>query len=269
MGSANSTPDELSSKINRNPDSIRKYIKKHGLNVRGTEEQKGYAESSFIGTEYWTSLQERYNKIEQGLFLVHYKEIVGQFQNEVPYTEMLQIIDYIHAEIEIQRSTVLKRQVLESIARLNKDIDKIRRTKSGDEVIEYEDLICQKESSLNHIGKDTLAWLDKKEKSAKSLKATRGERVQRIESAKTTFSGLVIELMSDPEKMRAVGIDIEKHRVATDVQYQMLHNLHEYKDGGVDPPILNADSVMGLDDSKFKHLQLGFQQEDKEDGDKE
>jgi len=248
MNCSRLTPAELAAQMNRHPDSIRKYIKKKGLNVRGVEESKEYAEESLISSDHWEVLKERYTESEQKLFKQHYKEIVGQFHNEVPYTELFQIIDYIHIEIEIQRTAVMKRQVIDAISRLNQRITKVM----NDDAIEFEDLICQKEASLKTINKDLIDLLNKKESYAKSMRATREQRVQRVEASKKTFNGFIADILANPEKMRQVGLNIEKHRLATDVQYELLHNLHEYKDGGVDPPILNSDSVEKLDISKIE-----------------
>lgn len=251
------TPQEISTKLNRNPDSIRGYIQRNGLNIRGTEEHKEYAEHSLITGEHWNAIKLRYTDAEQTMFTQHYKELVGQFQNEVPYTELFQIIDYIHIEIEIQRTAVSKKQIVDSITRLQGDLERLRKKSDDDEkILMCEDLILAKESSINQMNKDLISLLDKKERYAKSMKGTREQRVQRIESAKKTFNAFIADLVANPEKMRSVGITIEKHRLATDVAYEALHDYHTYADGENDPPILNADSVKKLNKEQIDKYNL-------------
>jgi hypothetical protein len=52
------------------------------------------------------------------------------------------------------------------------------------------------------------------------------------------------------ENKTAEGFDMEVQAVAADKARQRLSDFHEYEDGEVDQPLLNADTVLGEEDDK-------------------
>ena len=77
----------------------------------------------------------------------------------------------------------------------------------------------------------------------KDLKATREQRIKRLEDSKQTFIGWVRNLMSNPEVRREMGIEMEKMRLAADIEADRLTEYHKYEDGTIDQPFLTPDSV--------------------------
>jgi hypothetical protein len=255
------TVKEMSVRLNRDTRSINNYIARNGLRLMGTVAHKDYAEESLLKSEHWALIEERYSKPEQVMVKKHFSEIVGQFQNDVPYTELLQILDYIHLEVEIHRNAVQKRAILDAVIRLNSQLNKVSSS-DVERADELEQLIIAKENALHHIEKSIKDFLQEKQKLASALKGTREHRITRIENSKKTLSGMFADLVSSPEKMRAVGIELERHRLATDAQYDVvMSNLHEYADGQTDPPILNADTA-----SQIEKQEIDSVKEDKGEG---
>jgi len=77
----------------------------------------------------------------------------------------------------------------------------------------------------------------------KDLKATREQRIKRLEDSKQTFIGWVRNLMSNPEARRQMGNDMEKMRLAMEVEKERLSEYHQYEDGKIDQPFLTPDTV--------------------------
>jgi len=76
-----------------------------------------------------------------------------------------------------------------------------------------------------------------------ALKATREQRIKQIENSKESFVDWVKELMKNPDKRKEYGVYMEKHRIATEVEYKRLSEFHVYDDKEVDVPILNSETV--------------------------
>lgn len=243
------TATEIAQKLNRNPDAVRNLIKREGLNLKSLENHKEYAESSLVNSDHWKVIKDRYSEDEQDYVITAFAGIMTQFQNDVQYTEMLQILDFIHLDIEINRAATLKKELMDGINSLKQRLRTIvgNFISNQDEVLEFENIISSKEKTLKDIGVETVNFLKQKQSIQEKMKATRDQRVTRIEASKKTLNGFIIDLLSNPEKMRRVGLDIEKHRIATDYEVIRLSELYEYSDGGVDPIMLTADSVMEIE----------------------
>ena len=85
--------------------------------------------------------------------------------------------------------------------------------------------------------------MTKKERLLKDLKGTREQRKRNADDAKTNFSSWLRQLEDDQLK-KDESFDMEVHRVAADKATDRLAELHQYEDGLVDQPILNADTLI-------------------------
>ena len=107
--------------------------------------------------------------------------------------------------------------------------------------IERQIAVCRAaQESLTREYKDLQT---KKASMLKDLKATREQRIKRLEDSKQTFIGWVRNLMSNPEARREMGVEMEKMRLATNVEAERLSEYHKYEDGMIDQPFLTPDSV--------------------------
>jgi len=82
----------------------------------------------------------------------------------------------------------------------------------------------------------------------KDLKATRAARVQKLENNKQTFSGLIRQLMTDPDFFEEQGHQMELLREAAASAKRQMGSLHKYADGMIDRPLLSCDTVGDGDD---------------------
>ena len=77
----------------------------------------------------------------------------------------------------------------------------------------------------------------------KEMKATREQRVKRIEDSKTSFSGWMAYLVSNPDITKGYGLELEKMRMAMEKEKERLSHFHKYQDEQVDQPFLTPDTV--------------------------
>lgn len=238
--------EDMAKRLDRSVKSLDSYIKRRGIRLGSTESHKEFAQERFLRSEHWDSLKERYTPEEQKIVLSHFSEIAAQFNNEVPYTEMMQIIDYLHLEVEIHRGAVEKKNILMEMALIRKKLEKTDPADEPDEYTSQMDILIAKEGSLKELDKSLKDSLKEKQNISKALKATREHRIKRIEDAKQTFASMITHLLENPEAMREVGIELEKHRLATDAKYYNLSEIYEYYDGELDPPILNHETIVNI-----------------------
>lgn len=104
-------------------------------------------------------------------------------------------------------------------------------------------------SAKEALSRDYKELQTKKSAMFKDLKATREQRVQKLESNKTTFAGLMSKLLQDPDFFEACGREMELMRLASVGAKKELSAYHTFSDGKVDRILLSEDSVVGDDDA--------------------
>src|SRR5690606_10700495 len=136
---------------------------------------------------------------------------------------------------------------------INKEIEELNtllakeRTKEDkniDEIRYFTSLIDSLYKSVEQIQKDYSNLHASKSKIFSALKATREQRIKQIENSKESFVDWVKELIKNSQLRKDFGIYMEKHRIATEVEYKRLSELHTYDDGEVDMPVLNHETIM-------------------------
>lgn len=249
-------PVEIAKKLNRSIKSILNRVSfidaNKTLDIRDTEQ--------------WAVLKGQFSKEEQDMFIYHWKEIIAQFRDDVPHTEKMQIIDLIKVDIIMNRLLTQERQQKLDIEELRKlaDIEKEKGFDERDEnlIFNYEKQIGFAMAAQTDVHKSFEVLLKDKKQMLSAMKATREQRIKRIEDSKETIVGWMRNLLLHPEERLQVGIDMEKMRIATQVECDRLSKWHKYEDGMLDQPFLNEDTVM--DD--FGHR--GAYDKDKDKNDK-
>jgi hypothetical protein len=98
-------------------------------------------------------------------------------------------------------------------------------------------------SAKEALSRDYKELQTKKSAMFKDLKATREQRVQKLESNKTTFAGLMSKLLQDPDFFEEQGRIMEMMRLAAHGAKEELGSYHTYADGKVDRIILSHETV--------------------------
>lgn len=239
------TIDEIAEALRRNPKEVRRFALENGIRT------KEIAEDEFVlqilrSRHYYRELKEQLTPTELEFFENEWVNFYLQFNEDVTHTEELQILEVIRTEILIHRSMKDRLQVMESIAALEKMIEEEMAQPKEDRDTnlvatlnaQLGALIGSKTSYISEHEK----LLTKKERYLKDLKATREQRKRQADDAKTNFSMWLRELEKIDVREKE-GFDMEVQAIAAAKARKELAEYHEYRDGMVDRPLLNADTI--------------------------
>ena len=98
-------------------------------------------------------------------------------------------------------------------------------------------------ASQETLSKDYKDLQARKATMLKDLKGTREQRIKAIEDSKMTFASLVKKLATDPQYRNDVGVEMEKMRLAMEIEKERLSDYVQYEDGIVDQPFLTPETL--------------------------
>ena len=140
-----------------------------------------------------------------------------------------------------------RQEVIRNIERLNKliedEMDKPPGAQDMQALASFQTQLGAAISSKSAYINEHEKLLTKKERLLKDLKGTREQRKRNADDAKTNFTSWIRQLDSKEARVKE-GFDMEVHRVAAEKAVERLSGYHEYEDGTVDQPILNADTLI-------------------------
>lgn len=243
---------EIAASLNRRFESVEKYIATCKSNPTDKHLQPEY---NLTLRPFWSEFKKQFSPDELKLAVYHWDRIVGQFKQDVTPTEELQLIEIVRMELLMNRALTEQRTItgsvenLQSLIDLEKDKDIIDRDVNL--MIDLErNLMFARQAQSDLIGQYN-TFLDKKKGMLKEVKGTRAERIKHIQDSKENFTGWITKILSDVALRKTLGMKMEKHRIATKVEYERLSDWHKYEDGSMDRPILNSDTVV-LEDEDVK-----------------
>ena len=240
------SPESIGEKLDRDPDSIRDWIKKN-VGFSAKQKQEAAVANELKEKPYYKELSTQFSSEELELFEFHFKKMWSQFKDDVFHTEEMQIIDTIKLEILMNR--ILKSQrdnqqevsMTESLVREEKSRDKDQR--DMDLIINLERQVAVLRASQETLSKDYKDLQARKATMLKDLKGTREQRVKAIEDSKLTFASLVKKIATDPQYRNKIGIEMEKMRLAMENEKERLAEYHEYNNQDIDQPFLTSETT--------------------------
>ena len=244
------SPESIGEKLDRDPDSIRDWIKKN-VGFSAKQKQEAAVANELKEKPYYKELSTQFSSEELELFEFHFKKMWSQFKDDVFHTEEMQIIDTIKLEILMNR--ILKSQrdnqqeiiLAERLVRDEKARDKDQR--DMDLIINLERQVAVMRASQETLSKDYKDLQARKATMLKDLKGTREQRVKAIEDSKLTFASLVKKIATSPQFRNKIGIDMEKMRLAMENEKERLSEYMQYNDGQVDQPFLTPETTKDKD----------------------
>lgn len=238
---------DIANKLKRNSDAVEKYMRENGLLKTAHKTTVFEIENDITRSPHWPTIQKQFTKEEQETFIYNWNNTIKQFKDDVLHTEELQIIDSIKIEIMMNRLLIQEKDVLDSIQNMQVLIDVEKKLEPEDRdktlILDYERQISFLRASQESIGKEYRELLQKKSLLFKEMKATREARIKYLESNKDSLTGWVRQILSDRELRRELGIEMEKMRLAMEVEYEKLSEWHIYGDGVGDQPLLTPENV--------------------------
>ena len=238
--------EEIANNLNRTTAPVQKFIDKENLKMRNmTDDEHLLVE--LRGRYYYQELRKQFNDAELIFFEHQWIDYFRQFSEDVTHTEEMEILEVIRTEVLINRGMEDRQEVMQNIERLNKLIDdEMEKPSAMQDTVALASFqtqlgaaISSKSAYINEHEK----LLTKKERLLKDLKGTREQRKRNADDAKTNFSSWLRQL-DDKDLRKKEGFDMEVHRVAAEKALDKLSEYHEYEDGVVDHPILNADTLI-------------------------
>lgn len=240
------TLKQIADVIKRPVKTVEATVKRLKLNLSVEERYLINAQTDLKNSIYWKDVKLQFNEQEQELFLNHWSSLIDQFK-EVPHTEKLQIMDLIKVTVLMERSLKEEQQQTATVARIRSQIIEQRQKPLTEQDVTFimqleRDATLAVQSQLS-FGSRYQDLLKQKESILKNLKATREQRVKRLEDAKENFTAWIKNLMGDPELRYNLGLQMEKMRMAANIEENRLSKLHTYADGSVDQPLFNEETV--------------------------
>jgi|TARA_R110000744_G_scaffold104198_1_gene199590 hypothetical protein len=237
---------EIATRLDRDPISIQSYVKEK-IGNSTLDDREIEALHDLQSRPFWKDLQKQFSEEELQSLLYHWSRIITQFRDDVLPTEELQIIDAIKLEILMNRALIGQQTNMSGIREYEEQVtiekSKDLEVQDKDHIYNLERQVAVCRAAQDSLTREYKDLQTKKASMLKDLKATREQRIKRLEDSKQTFIGWVRNLMSNPEARRQMGNDMEKMRLAMEVEKERLSEYHQYEDGKIDQPFLTPDTV--------------------------
>jgi hypothetical protein len=223
------------------------------LNDEATEEEEALTILKLKPT--WESWKHTYTAPEIKMAEYQWVKLYKQFRGDMLHSEETQVFKLIDIEILIQRGMKEKKDSLEEIEKLEREIAETRKTVGKNErqqVIELQQIISSLKSARAANDKSYNDLLGRHRELMIQLKGTREQRIKQIEEGKKTFFDW-IKALNDDDYRAAESRRAELFTVAMQKEKTRLSNYHTFDDGMVDQPVLSSDTI--LDDNIDKDLE--------------
>lgn len=231
--------------LRRNRDSVQKYVDEHfGSIFKATAKS---AEHNLQVLPIWKELEKQFSKEELQYFLHQWGRIVSQFNDDVYPTEEMQVIDTIKLEILMNRCLTQQQKVATDIATFEQMLEDERakpiEQRDRDVIFNLDRILSGLRASQNSLNDQHQSLLKHKNDILKSMKATRDARVKDLEMSREKWSDTMRSIMTNRDLRDKLGKDMEKMRLAMEVELEKLGEYHTYINGEVDQPILTPENV--------------------------
>jgi len=238
--------EDIANAINRTISPVQKFIDKENLKMRNMTDDE-HLLVKLRDRYYYKELKKQFSNPELIFFEHQWIDYFRQFTEDVTHTEEMEILEVIRTEVLINRGMEDRKEVVENIERLNllieQEMSQPMENRDTQALASFQTQLGAAVSSKSAYINEHEKLLTKKERLLKDLKGTREQRKRNADDAKTNFTSWLRQL--DDKKARAKeGFDMEVHRIAAEKAKERLSQYHEYEDGTVDQPILNADTLI-------------------------
>lgn len=240
------TPIQIAEDLNRDPETVIKYLQKIGKSLHKQKDYEVQAEYDLKSKVYWKDLQDQFSPAEIELFMAHWSKIVAQFRKDILHTEELQILALIKTEILMSRAMKEQYHAMLRLRELEDQLSAELRKDVPDAVIatNLEHQIALFRAAKENLGREHKDLQSKSSQLYKELKATREQRIEKVENNKETFANLVSRIARDTEFCEEMSLEMEKMRIAVQNEKERLGDYHTYADGTIDQPFLTHETVL-------------------------
>ena len=240
--------EDIADTLNRNVDPIKRYIDENQLYSLDDKSENEILKRKLHSKTFWSEVVRQFDDEtgELGYFEDTWVGLIKQFREDVLPAEELQIKQFITIDILINRSMKERKRHIAETEKLQKLVDKeYEKPEDQRDIPRLANLETQLNFARNSIASYTNEYtklLNEQQKISKDLKATREQRIKRIEDGKSSWVGL-IRMLEDEAIREKEGREMEILAMATEKAKKTLHELHQYADNSVDPPILSPEAL--------------------------
>lgn len=194
----------------------------------------------------WNQLQDEFVESELIFFENDYVALKQQFK-ELVHTEFKQVKQLITLDILMHRHMTERKRSQEEIERLER---LLKREYDKPAVQQDIQLITQLETNLQAnkaaSSQRTKEYKDLQEKYNDilvKLKATRDQRTKNLDQKGRFLE--ILKMLTDEDARRIVNEEVGLYKLGVEQEKKRLAELHKYKDGVVDRPLLTPETVDG------------------------
>lgn len=251
---ADKNDEWIANQLGRTPHSVqgqRRLIEATTIarpTVEGLQKEDDIVKAMLHAREDWPVIAKQYPYEELKMFEFYWARLCKQM-TDMTHTEEMQVIKLIHMEMSMNRTLRAKNRILQDMERCDALIDKEYARAEDEEEPVNRDLILALQTERDNLvtaeqirTKEFSETMERYNKLMTAMKATRDQRFQRVENSKQSFADW-IRLHNEEKLRKAESHDMELMKIATMYETKRLGEWFEYEDGGVDQPLLNADTV--------------------------
>lgn len=244
------TVEQIAQKLDRDPISIRKYIKnKLKIGLFKPEDIEKQAECELKNRPTWKDLERQLSPEELEMFAYHWKRIASQFKDDITPTEEWQVIDAIKLEIMMNRIMIQQKNASDGMQTVEKAIqdEKDKAAPDPSVIAALQNQLMAIMTTIDNSLGELRELLAKKNSILKEMKATRADRKKHIEDSSKNYAIWLSEITSNRELRIQLGTRMEKMRLAMEKERERLSQYHTYIDGNVDTPLFNHEVAEKLE----------------------
>lgn len=231
------TPVQLSESLGKSVSLIQDFLEKAGM--------EDVQVVKFIGlrqTPEWSFMSEQYTKRELHYIENKYEEYCGQLDSDLEAMERKQLIQMIETDVMMQRNKRSRKRLLDQIEDIEDQLRDARDLADNNSMGALQQQLTQLNNGNSGSYRELVELQRKHDDLMQQLDATRQQRMKNAISSKHSWSD-VIKSWMDKSNRNKYGKKLAIMREAYNVEKDRLSSYHEYADGEIDQPLLNADTV--------------------------
>ena len=239
----------IATKLNRTVDTIEKYCAKYNLTHIEMEEES-YEDTvlrrKLETRAYWPQIFQQFTDDEREYFCVTWISMMKQFNEDIKYSEELQVKQWITLDIMCNRILKDRKSAVEQLDRLQRAVDleydKDIDERNGALVQGLETEMAMIRNSMGQFTREHGVLLDKIKDIQRDLRAARSDRIKRVEDSNTSFAGFLVAL-EDEEFRAKVGENMGIMKLAKDAAKKEFGQYYKFGDGQIDRPLLTHETI--------------------------
>lgn len=257
------SPRIIAAYLEKDVAVITAYIDKNLMSARILNSDNYRQSAQLRALPEWYVFNKAFTPDEMIIFEQTYLEYQEQFSDDILATEREQVLQSIKLKLLMQRNEISQANSGRDIERIQRDLDDEYDKSPGDRDIDKINILIDQvngiKSAINASRKDYMDLLKAHRDIYDKLKATRAQRIDEISNANTNFIGMIKELEKKTNREKQATY-MELGKQALHKKLNHLSQLHTYKNGDVDIPVLNADNVSQIEYSDQKVIDVNFKE---------